>query len=562
MTADPWDEHRFLAVLKDFAPGGTIDASDKRIDANQLARILEAIPRDAEGRHLGRAMFKNTYFDGDANFSGVRFRSEAVFDGAEFAGKARFSGAGFDDWAVFMNATFHNGCDFSEATFAGEAVFSDVRCLGETRASFDGARFALDANFNGARFWNVQFNTTEFSGRFLSAGAHCARDAWFANAAFHASVTLGPMIAGRRLVVDGAIFHEDGQVHASTPELSCIRTRFSGRADLKLRWAEVVLDDALFLQRSWITGVQPFPDLDDQWVGSGDARRSGKEDLPLQERPRLLSMREANVANLALSNIDMRACRFAKAQSVDQLRLEADCEFAETPRGRLRTVRRTLAEEHEWRSQHDRRPGGWHPYECRLPSWVRPAETLNPPEIAALYRSLRKALEDSKDEPGAGDFYYGEMEMRRQHRSTGLPVAADRRRGIERAERWIVAMYRSLSGYGLRASRALTALMLLLVLWTAAFHLYGFQDRVRPYAAKGDLDPPAQIGFPPAPREVLAGLGSFEAWTYSAGTATAIIGAPEAQLTQVGRGLRVSLRILSPLLIGLALLAIRGRVKR
>ena len=49
---------------------------------------------------------------------------------------------------------------------------------------------------------------------------------------------------------------------------------------------------------------------------------------------------------------------------------------------------------------------------------------------------------------------------------------------------------------------------------------------------------------------------------YTVGTATAIVGAPEAQLTQAGRALRVILRILSPLLIGLALLAIRGRVKR
>jgi hypothetical protein len=45
-------------------------------------------------------------------------------------------------------------------------------------------------------------------------------------------------------------------------------------------------------------------------------------------------------------------------------------------------------------------------------------------------------------------------------------------------------------------------------------------------------------------------------------TATAIVGAPEAQLTQTGRGLRIILRILGPLLIALALLAIRARIKR
>jgi hypothetical protein len=35
-------------------------------------------------------------------------------------------------------------------------------------------------------------------------------------------------------------------------------------------------------------------------------------------------------------------------------------------------------------------------------------------EIANLYRALRKGREDSKDEPGAADLYYGEMEMRRK----------------------------------------------------------------------------------------------------------------------------------------------------
>jgi hypothetical protein len=32
--------------------------------------------------------------------------------------------------------------------------------------------------------------------------------------------------------------------------------------------------------------------------------------------------------------------------------------------------------------------------------------------IQAVYRDLRKGREDAKDEPGAADFYYGEMEKR------------------------------------------------------------------------------------------------------------------------------------------------------
>ncbi len=367
---------------------------------------------------------------------------------------------------------------------------------------------------------------------------------------------LGPLRVGRLITFDRARFDEDAQIKASTPQLTCARARFVGRADLKLRWADVVLDDATFLQRSWLTGSAPFPGMVEDGVLT-------------DERPRLLSMREANVANLALGGIDLRACRFARAQALDQLRLEANCEFAGVPGGWRYTSRRTLAEEHDWRSRRRRRwhradVGAWNPPECRPPPWLKPSddsvEALDPPQIAALYRALRKAFEDSKDEPGAGDFYYGEMEMRRQHLAETPDTRAQERR-IPGAERRIVSMYWFLSGYGLRASRALGLLLLLIVVSTVGLHMYGFQDRVRPYAARTELQTQPEVGAP-SPRELVDGLTSIEAWTYSIGTATAIVGAPEAQLTQTGRGMRIALRILGPLLIGLALLAIRGRVRR
>jgi hypothetical protein len=47
---------------------------------------------------------------------------------------------------------------------------------------------------------------------------------------------------------------------------------------------------------------------------------------------------------------------------------------------------------------------------------------LDPGQIAGLYRALRKGREDAKNEPGAADFYYGEMEMcRARPVSSGNP---------------------------------------------------------------------------------------------------------------------------------------------
>jgi hypothetical protein len=52
------------------------------------------------------------------------------------------------------------------------------------------------------------------------------------------------------------------------------------------------------------------------------------------------------------------------------------------------------------------------------PDWLNDEtpDVLEPGQIAGLYRALRKGREDVKDEPGAADFYYGEMEMRRHAR--------------------------------------------------------------------------------------------------------------------------------------------------
>lgn len=78
-----------------------------------------------------------------------------------------------------------------------------------------------------------------------------------------------------------------------------------------------------------------------------------------------------------------------------------------------------------------------------------------------MYRQLRKAREDSKDEPGAADFYYGEMEMRR------------RQLRYRRAERWLLQAYWSLSGYGLRAARALAWLVTAMIVSVFALTLWG-----------------------------------------------------------------------------------------
>jgi hypothetical protein len=139
--------------------------------------------------------------------------------------------------------------------------------------------------------------------------------------------------------------------------------------------------------------------------------------------------------------------------------------------------------------------------------------------LAKIYRALRKGREDEGNAAGAGDFYFGEMEMRRHGKGS-------------RAERLVIGLYWLVSGYGLRASRALAALGITVVAFTVALYLFGLKS----------------------PDVGTALLQSVEGATLRSGDRDVLTGG--------GKGLQIALRLLGPLLFGLALLSLRGRVKR
>jgi hypothetical protein len=103
----------------------------------------------------------------------------------------------------------------------------------------------------------------------------------------------------------------------------------------------------------------------------------------------------------------------------------------------------------------------------QLPEWRDKGDELPlPRSIGSIYRALRRRPEDSKDEPGAADFYSGGMEMRR----------------AARPERIILWLYRLVSGYGLRASRALGALLITVAVFSFGLWWFGFDPPHPDYA--------------------------------------------------------------------------------
>jgi Pentapeptide repeats (9 copies) len=485
------------------------------------------------------AMFEEATFTGIAWFDWVTFTGAAWFDRATFSDDVWFDRATFTGTALFIETTLSGDAQFDRVSFTGTAWFD--RATFTRAALFNGATFSGDARFERVTFTGTaQFNETTFSGDARFRGATFHRLAEFERTRFEQSREFGPLLAYRGLVLDDALFAQQVQIEVSATGVCCRRARFPAGAQFLLRWARVVFDDADFPAPSILSGVPPSADevlaAREERIARAWRRLLGER---ISEQPQLISLRRANVTGLALSNVAVTDCRFGGAHNLDILRLEANIVFpsAPAPLGRLSWEgRQVIAEEREWRANRRRRWGWRAPW---WPGWADQRPTsLDAGQIAALYRALRKGREDTKDEPGAADFYYGEMEMRRHARpshstNTGSHIRNPSR---GRAERGILAAYWLVSGYGLRAWRAIAWLAALTALMAFAFHTVGFAQ------------PPHPVSY----------------WTslLYAFRATLSLTDSEVMLTAWGQLLQGVLRLTGPVLLGLALLALRGRVRR
>ena len=492
----------------------------------------------------GDAWFGGVTFSGDTGFFRASFNGDAMFDGATFGGHAWFLQASFSGTAVFSGAAGLAGADeASSATFSGDAVFGGVTFNGD--AWFGGTTFSGAAVFGGVTFnGDAWFGGTTFSGDARFEGATFKRRAEFGGVRFEQARQFGPLLAYRGLVLDGVQFTQPVQIEVSSTGVCCRRARFAGGVQFRLRWARVVLDDTDLAAPSILAGN---PQLSSEGLDRREKQIAKFWQRVLEgeisERPQLLSLRRANVAGLGLSNVSAADCRFGGAHNLDKLRLESDVSFATAPlpvdpSGRRWEGREVIAEERAWRANQARR-SRHHWVAPKWPDWLEDQSGRpDPGQIAGLYRALRKGREDAKDEPGAADFYYGEMEMRRLAPRPVNPIGAGRIGAASRGrvDRWILTAYWLVSGYGLRAWRAVAWLAVVTALLGVAYHFVGFAV------------PPRPVSY----------------WTslLYALRATLSLTDNQVTLTAWGQLLQAVLRLTGPVLLGLALLALRGRLKR
>ncbi|MCX4682712.1 pentapeptide repeat-containing protein [Kitasatospora purpeofusca] len=618
----PTDRAAYLATL---APGSDIDLRGTTIDGPLLNDILTACIDPAVGKPcFGRANFAavtftgiprfgsatftdDTYFDSatftkdawfdsatftrDANFRSATFAHAAHFRSATFIGNAFFSSANFardahfdsrvtfarDAYfsstaftrrANFGSATFTGSARFGSATFTGNAIFGSATFAGDTL--FDLATFARHTSFGSATFTgNARFGLATFTRRanFGSAtftkdanfsSATFTKDANFSSATFEGLQHLGPMACGSRVSFDGARFPgTQVTIEAAAPFITFERTAFEGSVVLRLRYATVELSRAtLTAPMALQTWPVPFnrPNgtvMDESLLTAGNTPPA----------VRLASLDGVDAAHLVLTDVNLARCQFTGAFHLDQVQIGFGCHFAEPPTGWCRrgllparwSRRKVLSEEQHWRAQTGGRAGrGW----PAGPHHAAPERGAGPEDLIGVYQQLRKAFEEAGNEPDAADFYYGEMEMRRH----------DRQR--PRAERRLLWAYWLASGYGLRASRALSWLVAAMGVTLLLMMLFGLPDDAPIPQSSGTYgagvvtvstkttDPVLTL---PLERRVSAGRAEKAALVV---VNSVVFRSSGQNLTLPGTVIEMASRIGEPVLLGLAALAVRSRVKR
>lgn len=440
----------------------------------------------------------------------------------------------------------------AECAKCGAEEFRDERCVAHflmNERSADGRYYHVDLDLTGARLKEVTIRGVTFAGETHLDGCELKGEVRFEDCDFAGYLSMMNATAEGRLAFRDCRFK--GIVNLNDTEfaeLSIRRSEFDAPVELALGWRSAVdIDLTTFSSRSRLVGLPwnlylhraSFPSgvqlrLDGAYVTLDDVEFGAPSSLTTLAGtawPRLLAVSGTDVSLLSISDTDLSHCTFAGAHSLDGIGIESLSAFALAPSGPYMR-RRVLWDECRWRALMGRAPHRWRDVVDTLPEKEPPSPGL----IARDYRALRKAREDAKDEPSAADFRYGELEMRRMACRDDMRQAATWADWVTAGTEYLILwLYWFVSGYGLRAWRALTALVVVLAGASVIFRYAGFPDAGHTYAASV---------------------------RFAIQSAMSLVRGTDEPLTPTGEWVALALRLLGPLLFGLALLALRGRVRR
>lgn len=505
------------------------NVGQRLIKAISKAAAEDAIALDCAGARFVAAMNLREATLAEADFTGAIFErglrlEKIVFPGDAFFDRARSSEFSLRDISfkgtaalrglrcahlVVRDTSFNRYASFDEAViqlatfrdvvFAAEARFRQLQCAGP--ATLRSVRFRAAASFQEASLERLSCPGCRFEGPLQTQGLTVESSLRFVGSRFDDTRSL-ELQADETVSLREASFAQSVVLSVAGGDLEAEGACFERGADLMLEPGS----------RGHFGGASFF----------GPTRIATREP---DDRPpaKIVSLDRTRVDRLTLQELDLSECSFAQLHSLDDVLIAGRGQLGLAPEVVEGSYRReVLADEVVRRATTQREMLDWAPVSWRCPPGLEGQTALEPQTIAELYRAMRKSREDSNDYPGAGDFYYGEMEMRREGASNLV-------------ERGVLTLYWLVSGYGLRAARALVAFLLMVLLLAVGFQTIGLEDP--------------------------EGFSQTLAWTLS--TSISLTRSVEqVSLTPTGAYLNVLARVLGPVLLALFVLALRSRVRR
>ncbi len=503
-----------------------------------------------------RAEFHKAHFGHRARFSHATFKA-AQFFAARFGDDASFARTCFTMAAKFRTARFGDRANFTESEMAGAVDFAGASF--GSRLQMIGIDFASSPTFQGASFgprarllgWEVKgsllMRSARFAGEMTLHGAEVASGATFDHAQFDGSVDFGEVKIGAKASFVGTrLMGVDrlGPIE-SAGTLALTGATIGSACALELRAPLVDLSDLRLLAPVRVE------------LGSGDVvvdRLDTTSRLVLTAASaalagaptRLISARGANLASTVVSGLDVRPLRFAGAEGIDGLRIESGLDFEAAPRG-ARAHRQVIAEEQRLRSKTS--GAAWDPPACRAGDSAT-AAPVAVDELARIYRGLRKAREDGRDAPGAADFYYGEMEMRRleARRQLAQPGIGLGPRLLHAGSLFLLEAYRLCGGYGVRPSRPLLLFAGLALAAAVGIDCANLIHHL-----------PVVHGSQPPP---LSESDFEEALVFVLRSALLLPTSARIVTASGGEWIQIAARVIGPILVGLFAFGLRARVHR
>jgi hypothetical protein len=441
--------------------------------------------------------------DGDASLDDVEARRSLRLERVSFAARAflrRMQLATLQLYSVdFGGYASLDGMSAAQVTvrharFAFEARLRNVEVSAE--ATLHGVAFAGIAGFDGSTWRRLRVTHCSFAQAARFDRASVAEELALVACRLSSSRNL-ELRAGQRCDLHQTTFEQALQLRVRSPQVDARSAGFERGVDLILSpRAELDLGGASLGGPSLVTSSGPA-------------------------LARIVSLRGTRLGQLTLRDLDLSGCAFAQAHAVDGVLISGRGQLACAPVAMPWIGKReALANEFAFRHARELRRRPYGPHRWHRPGTHDPAG--DPATLSETYRALRRGREGASDAPGAADFYYGEMEMRR------LGARA-------KVDRLLLTAYWIVSGYGLRASRALLAYALVVPAVALALDRWGLRS----------------------------GAAFDQVLAYVLATTT-VLARPETplELDTFGSYLQVFSRLVGPALFALMVFSLRSRVRR